>query len=255
MLRTRPEPEIVRQFIRIANKEPDADAILRAMPPGNPQWRRALSATVKDCVTGRLDRKDIPAEPIEWGVWSDFHILGLGPIEEFKGDEGTLGSERIGDWRPIDKKSIEKRYWEMVEATCEKWLRETENWRRETAETIKATLGSIAEQNSSGENASTYALQDCPEFLSRVSLRMVNGRAVVEPLQPLKQFLDEVELSRIKRCSYEKCGKLFWAGRLTRPCCSDACGNAYRQKKHRDQERENRPYKKRMKLRKRGSAK
>jgi hypothetical protein len=72
------------------------------------------------------------------------------------------------------------------------------------------------------------------------------GVAVIEPQEPFRQFLKEVELDRIKRCAYEKCRRIFWAGRADRPCCSESCRNAHKQKKHREREKQNRPYRKRL---------
>jgi hypothetical protein len=70
--------------------------------------------------------------------------------------------------------------------------------------------------------------------------------AVIEPQKPFRQFLTEVELDRIKRCAHESCMRIFWASRTDRPCCSESCRNAYKQKKHRDREKLNRPYRKRL---------
>jgi hypothetical protein len=127
-------------------------------------------------------------------------------------------------------------------------------WRAELATTIRFILNNVADQNAAGLPGNSpervYRFFS-PQALPLFSLRMVksdNGamRAEVEPLQPLKLFLEAVDLNRIKRCAYEKCRKIFWAGRIDRPCCSEPCRNAYRQKMHREREKENRPYKKRL---------
>jgi hypothetical protein len=44
--------------------------------------------------------------------------------------------------------------------------------------------------------------------------------------------LEGVDVARIRRC--RNCGNLFWAGRIDKPTCSVACGNAYRQRKWRE---------------------
>ncbi len=130
---------------------------------------------------------------------------------------------------------------------------------------IRDLLNAVADQNptSPHENATDriYRLPYSVDFLSMLSLRMArqddaegavkkrSRGAVIEPPEPLKRFLDEVELGRIKRCAYEKCAKIFWASRIDKPCCSDTCRNAYKQQKHRDRERENQPYKEFLKKR------
>ncbi len=113
--------------------------------------------------------------------------------------------------------------------------------RYNTATGMRDLLGAIADQNAFGTTARTYRLPYSISLLSAFSL--VQGGVVLEPPAPLKPFLEEVELERIKRCA--KCRKIFWAGRLNKPCCSPACRNAYKQKKHREREKENRLYKKR----------
>lgn len=52
--------------------------------------------------------------------------------------------------------------------------------------------------------------------------------------------LENVELDRIKCCAYSQCGKIFWAGRVDKPCCSDACWNPFKQKRHREKQAKNR---------------
>ena len=114
------------------------------------------------------------------------------------------------------------------------------------ASTIRFVLDRIAQENARNLHVDSrervYRIFN-PAAIS-FRLRMVksdNGaakdrpmRAVFEPEEPLKRFLEEVELNRIKRCAYEKCRQIFWAGRTDRPCCSEPCRNSYRQKKHRD---------------------
>jgi hypothetical protein len=127
---------------------------------------------------------------------------------------------------------------------------------------IRDLLDTIAEQNATSPATNhfdrIYKLPYSVELLSTLSLRMARNdisesvvkerprRAVLEPAEPLKRFLEEVELDRIKRCAYEKCRKIFWAGRIDRPCCSEICRNSYRQKKHRERKKENRRYNKRL---------
>jgi hypothetical protein len=57
-----------------------------------------------------------------------------------------------------------------------------------------------------------------------------------------KDLLDNVELDRIKCCAYSKCGKIFWAGRVDKPCCSDACWNPFKQKRHREKKAKERTH-------------
>jgi hypothetical protein len=204
-LRTRTEPEIVRQFIRIANGEPDSDSYLDAI------------------VRAR--------ELVEWG--------------------DVMPRRSRVKYQPGQEEFLRGHHRDRI------------------AKAVGDLLRGIAFQNSAAMEKSaggfSYWIYDCRELLSEFCLRMVrshndaakNGemRAVLEPREPMKTFLAEVELSRVKRCAYEACAKIFWAGRLDQPCCSDACGNAYRQKRHRDREKENRPYKKRMQLKKRGHLK
>lgn len=134
------------------------------------------------------------------------------------------------------------------------------NKRYSLAISIRDLLHAIADQNptSPPKNAPdrVYSLPYSAGLLSTLTLRMVRNdnsegevkerprRAVLEPPEPLRLFLEEVELDRIKRCAYEKCGKIFWAGRVDRPCCSEVCRNAYRQRKHREKGKENRRYRK-----------
>jgi hypothetical protein len=138
---------------------------------------------------------------------------------------------------------------------------------------IRDFLNQIANQNAVQSEADpdrVYRLSGSP--ISAVTLRMVKTtglmpdtlqkpggkpvrlrRVVFEPQGLFKDFLDVVELDRIKKCLHEKCGKIFWASRIDRPCCSESCRAAYKQKRHREREKQNRPYKKRL-LQKKGSA-
>lgn len=222
-LRARREPEIVRQFIRIANKEPGSESILRALTPETSDGYRQLA-----------------------------DLLKRGP-------------------ESVRKELVEAAPKDLHDKDFLRWA-----WRTQTATTIRTLLSAIADQNPTsppksaraireameGRNGQldsapgrTYQLPPVPEVLSAFSLRMMRSeagetnnrtmRAALVPAGPLKQFLEEVELDRIKRCAFEKCKKIFWAGRLDRPCCSDTCRNAYKQKRHRDRERKKRPLKKR----------
>jgi hypothetical protein len=128
---------------------------------------------------------------------------------------------------------------------------------------IRNLLAAIADQNRKTENASNLAYRIPATLFREFSLRMVEAsgastpkversvgvrrlsrRAVIEPKEPLNQFLEQVELERIKRCRHDKCERIFWAGRLDRTCCSEPCRNAYKQKRHRAREAQNRPYRK-----------
>jgi hypothetical protein len=132
--------------------------------------------------------------------------------------------------------------------------------RYQTGVAIRDLLDAIASQNSTdqhpGARTRIYSLPQSGDLLSRLALRMVENSneecrtkrremtAAIVPSEPLRQFLEEVELDRIKRCGHEKCGNLFWAGRVDKPCCSETCRNAYKQKKHRESAKANLPYKK-----------
>lgn len=208
-LRIKPEPEIVRHFIRIANREPGSDSILPATLAQAAEWLSLMA--VPPAI-----QQDEPED--DW--WRDIFSGSLLPAGRGEPKRAEL-------------------------------LRFRRRWRAAQATTIRFILTNVADQNAAGYSLERVYRFFSPQMLSLFSLRMVksdNGamRAVVEPLEPLKLFLEKVDLNRIKRCAYEKCRKIFWAGRIDRPCCSELCRNAYRQKRHREREKQNRPYKKRL---------
>ncbi len=51
--------------------------------------------------------------------------------------------------------------------------------------------------------------------------------------QPLVDAIseDDVEAARIRECKV--CKRIFWAGRITKQCCSPACSNTFRVRRHR----------------------
>jgi hypothetical protein len=220
-LRTRLEPETVGRFIRIANDVPEAE--LDPDFPGMPR-NPLFEAFMKT----QLESAD------EWPT------AGVSIIRKIVRDWGEHARAYVLEG---------KTYGEM-------------DWRYNLARTFRDLLSAIASQNpmSPFKTASDriYKLPHSATLLSTLSLRMVRTTdsrpaatkrlkcAVIEPPEHLREFLEHVELERIKRCAYEKCSKIFWAGRIDTPCCSEPCRNAYRQKKHRDKKRENRPYKKRL---------
>jgi hypothetical protein len=245
-LRSRKEPSTVGQYIRIANDVP--------MGPGSdPMTRHLEDPLIKWWLSG--------------GLLTDLSEAEI--------------AETCGDARDVAR----SRWLKKIETTVESWgesgrayvmgPRESETHNPEDvvfdmqkrytlAISIRDLLSSIAEENETSprENAAEriYRLPYSVELVSTLSLRMTQSdpratakepsrRAVIEPPEPLARLLEEVELGRIKRCAYEKCRKIFWAGRLDRPCCSDSCRNAYKQKRHRDRDRENRPYKQFLKKR------
>lgn len=251
--RARPEPGTVRQFIRIANDVP-------AKPAPDP--------------TTHLEQHDPLHQRLFSGILEN-------PFSDTEFAESGHDAHR----------ATRNRWIKEIETVVESWgeaarayvlepkasmARESElavfeqmDKRYSLAIGFRDLLGTIADQNpTSPPNRAPdriYRLPSSSELVSVLSLRMtprdnadLSGgqmRAVLEASAPLKSFLEEVELDRIKRCAHEKCGKIFWAGRVDRPCCSDACRNAYKQKTHRERKKQNRPYKKRMQLRKRGTTK
>ena len=105
---------------------------------------------------------------------------------------------------------------------------------------------SIANQNEARPKGHpgdiTLSLPPSPELLASLTLFVSrsNKKARLEPRGLFKAILDEGELGRIRVCAYEKCERLFWAGRVDRPCCQESCRNAYKQKRHREREKQNR---------------
>lgn len=86
---------------------------------------------------------------------------------------------------------------------------------------------------------------DVPESVEMVSTikLTLKGPPVSAALQAnglVGTLLACADLDRVKRCAHEKCRKLFFAARMNRPCCSERCRNKYKQKRHREREKENR---------------
>ena len=98
---------------------------------------------------------------------------------------------------------------------------------------------------------------DLPEsmaLLSTIKLRLRGSRrssGALEGSGLLQMLLGCGDLDRVKRCEREKCGKLFFAGRISNWCCSEPCRNAYKQMRHREREKQNRIVRKVLKRGKR----
>jgi hypothetical protein len=126
--------------------------------------------------------------------------------------------------------------------------------RYEEAIALRYVLVSIADRNaalrkSPEKNSGQDVLFELPysySLLRSIRLRM-NGsskRGALEAAGIFGLLLEKAELTRISRCAYQSCENIFWAGRNNRSCCQPSCGNAFRQKQHRDQQKKNRSYKK-----------
>jgi hypothetical protein len=115
-----------------------------------------------------------------------------------------------------------------------------------------ALFADIAQQNAArGKEQPGEILFSLPPSIGLLSsLKLFRHRARLEAKGLLKKVLDEGQLDGIKRCAYEKCGRFFWAQRIDRPCCQESCRNAYRQKRHREREKQNRVTKKRLRKKK-----
>ena len=211
------------------------------------------------------------------------------PLNKWLSGEGLLENPSEAEFADAGRDLnhvVQRRLEKKIEATIEPWgetarayvmePRESKAREGETiawemhkhyklALCIRDLLSTIADQNPpTAPGIATeriYRLPYSVELLSTLSLRMARKNdspgvvkersrgAVIEPAEPLERFLYAVDLSRIKRCAYENCKRIFWAGRYDRPCCSDMCRNAYKQKKHRDRKRANRRYKEFLKKR------
>jgi hypothetical protein len=224
VLRIRTEPTIVRKLIDIANGVPSeiANDSIASLDPLH-KWM-SNPANLNELVVDRAWIKQIESIVGSWGTSAKLFVL-----------------------EPKTPKEMYERYYAAIG--------------------IRDLLCAIADQNPTNPVKRLpdhiYQVPDSSGLFSALSLRMVRNDelkgclteprqravAVLEPKEPLKQFLAEVELDRIKRCAYEKCRQIFWAGRVDKPCCSEACRNAYRQKKHREGQKKNRPYQKRLKNR------
>lgn len=214
-LRTRPEPEFVAHIIKVVNGVPE------------PQADPGMSGGSRDLLSEALEKTE-PESPNSWGAPGVACIRNI--VDSSWGSDArayVLASEEFNDMLDLYRSALG----------------------------FRDLLYCIAEQNSKSvsENVATgtYSLPVSAKLMSTLTLQMrpvttkgpPSGAEIV-PSGPLRQCLNELELSRIKRCAYGNCRNLFWAGRLDRSCCSEVCRNAYRQKMHRDRQRENRPYKK-----------
>jgi hypothetical protein len=204
-------PKLVGKILRVANNESDSNAILRAMTP------------------------------------EDEHLT------EYQYLDPLAFAVELAD-PPVNLTAKDELYGPFPHPKEIDFLRRA--WRSWAAKVIRAILNTIADQNPAipdsndpGPPGGVYSLLRATQALPAISMRTVSGRTVLEPAEPLNAFLNEVELVRIKRCAYEKCKKLFWAGRVDKPCCSRSCGNAYKQQRHRDRQRANRAYEEAKQLR------
>jgi hypothetical protein len=77
-------------------------------------------------------------------------------------------------------------------------------------------------------------------------LKCAQGRLSVE-ISPFLRMLDGVEARRIRLCPV--CDRLFWAGRRDKRGCTGKCSGVLRQRSLRTQQRENRAFRKRRRLR------
>ncbi len=241
--RARQEPDIVRQFARIANDvpaEPAPDPVTH--PQEDPLLKRLLGGTLEspysDAEFAEAGRNAYRATRTRWFKQIETIVESWGEAARAYVLEPKRCAARDGECIVFEK--INERY--------------------SLAIGIRDLLHAIAAQNPPNPPANAhdriYHLPYSIELVSTLSLRMAKSNesesavkrrprcAVLEPPEPLKKFLEEVELDRIKRCAYKECRRIFWAGRIDRPCCSEVCRNAYRQQKHRDDKKKNRPYKK-----------
>jgi hypothetical protein len=68
---------------------------------------------------------------------------------------------------------------------------------------------------------------------------LTRGTASLDPLENLLHALLHAELPYLRRCAYEKCGKIFYAGRSLQPGCKPAHSSALRKQRKRDIDRLN----------------
>jgi hypothetical protein len=95
-------------------------------------------------------------------------------------------------------------------------------------ERARGLLTEIASVNASQQQKGPLVLPNTHLFLI-ACIDEKNGHLKTEVTAPA--FLTGVDLRRVRRCM--TCGKVFWAGRLDRECCSPACSLVWRSRKWR----------------------
>jgi predicted RNA-binding Zn ribbon-like protein len=214
-LRSRPAPEAIARLLQIVNDVPKS------------------ADPLKDFV-GR-PRDPSSEEVSEAGGWIQAYrarwILELKEFVRYWGESARRYVLEASEFEEIDK-------------------------RYRAAPALRKLLESIADQNRKRAEAVKPVFDDlffelpaeAHNLLDSLALRMSNANkhATIEATGLLKTLIEEAELDRIKSCAFETCGKLFWAGRIDRPCCSEPCRNAYRQKRHRLKKKQNEEYRERL---------
>jgi hypothetical protein len=219
-LRSHPASEAIARLLQIANDVPKT------------------ADPVQDFL--RRPRDPSPEEICEAGGWHQaYGARWIFEIKELVRCWGKLARGYVLEVSEFEE--IDKRYRE--------------------APAMRRLLDSIADQNRKRCEETKPALGDLlfelpPEagnLLGSLCLRMENSNklATIEATGLLKTLIEQAELDRIKSCAHERCGKLFWASRTDRPCCSEPCRNAYKQKRHRLKKKQNGQYKKFLDGRKR----
>jgi predicted RNA-binding Zn ribbon-like protein len=163
------------------------------------------------------------------------------------------------------QKAFETRWANMITTLIDSWGatakryvlrgRTFAEWDERYAEAIalRDLLNSLAAKNQGRTKTEEVdILIDLPESVQlvrslKLRLRGSPGRAALEPRGLLGELFQSPDLDRIKRCSRDGCNRLFFAGRMNRPCCRERCRNAYKQKQHREREKGNRLYRKGLK--------
>ncbi len=85
----------------------------------------------------------------------------------------------------------------------------------------------IAGRNREGHNPSL------PYFIStNLILKTDQHGRIHYSLTPLLEALNGIEAARIRECPI--CRKIFWAGRIDRPCCSSKCAGTLRGRRWRE---------------------
>ena len=76
---------------------------------------------------------------------------------------------------------------------------------------------------------------------------LTRGTASLDPLENLIHALFKADIGYLRRCAYQKCGKIFYAGRSVQPGCTPEHSTNVRKKNKRERDKQNRHPKKRAK--------